>query len=54
MRSTVSACWAGSPWAKLSRATSIPAATMRSSTGGSRDAGPTVATILVERIGAEV
>ena len=38
--STVSACCSGVPWAKLSRATSIPASTIRRSTSGSRDAGP--------------
>ena len=50
-RRTVSACSSGVPCAKFRRATSIPARTIRSSTSGSRDAGPIVATIFVDRIG---
>ena len=38
------------PWEKFSRATSIPAATIRSSVCTSREAGPIVATILVRRM----
>src|SRR3954447_26683756 len=45
----VSACSSALPWEKFSRATSIPASTMRASTSGSRDAGPMVATIFVRR-----
>src|SRR5262245_52145354 len=37
------------PWEKLRRTTSTPARTMRSSTAGSLDAGPRVATIFVLR-----
>ncbi len=37
------------PCEKLSRTTSTPARTMRSSTAGSDEAGPSVATILVLR-----
>ena len=37
------------PWLKFSRATSMPASTMRTSTSGSREAGPIVATIFVRR-----
>ena len=51
IRPAVSACSSAVPWAKFSRATSRPAATIRSSTSGSREAGPIVATIFVERIG---
>ena len=51
IRSIVSACSSGSPCAKFSRATSIPTAIICSSTAGSREAGPIVATILVDRIG---
>ena len=45
----VSACDSCEPWLKLSRATSMPASTMRTSTSGSREAGPIVATIFVRR-----
>src|SRR5690606_30371835 len=38
-----------SPWLKFSRATSMPASTMRTSTSGSDEAGPMVAMILVRR-----
>jgi hypothetical protein len=38
------------PCAKFSRATSIPATIIAVSTSGSREAGPMVATILVERM----
>ena len=42
------------PWLKFSRATSMPASTIRTSTSGSREAGPIVATIFVRRsIGTE-
>ena len=37
------------PWLKFSRATSIPASTIRTSVSGSREAGPIVATIFVLR-----
>ncbi len=47
---TVTACSSGVSWAKFSRATSMPARIMRSSVSGEREAGPMVATILVERI----
>ena len=46
----VSACSSALPWEKFSRATSIPASTIRTSTSGSREAGPIVATIFVRRI----
>ena len=46
----VSACSSAVPWEKFRRATSIPASTMRTSTSGSRDAGPMVATIFVRRM----
>src|SRR5579875_2219319 len=49
-RRAFSACSSRSPWEKFSRATSIPARTIRSSVWGSREAGPMVATILVRRI----
>src|SRR4051794_9827571 len=49
-RWATSACSSALPWEKFSRATSIPASTMRTSISGSRDAGPMVATILVRRI----
>src|SRR3954454_17812860 len=45
----VSACSSALPWEKFSRATSIPASTMRARTSGSREAGPMVATIFVRR-----
>ena len=48
--SAVPACSSAVPWEKFRRATSIPASTMRTSTSGSREAGPMVATILVRRI----
>ncbi len=51
-RAAVSACCSDEPWAKLSRATSMPAATMALSTWESREAGPMVATIFVERMDA--
>src|SRR5262245_19749209 len=47
--SAVSACSSWEPWLKFSRATSIPASTMRPSVSRSRDAGPIVATIFVLR-----
>ena len=50
MASAVSACCSGVPCAKLSRATSMPAAIIRSRTSGSREDGPMVATIFVDRI----
>ena len=50
IRPAVSACWSGVPWAKLRRATSIPASTIAVSTSTSWEAGPMVATILVERM----
>ena len=53
-RSTASACCSGAPWAKFRRATSMPTAIIRSSTAGSREAGPIVATILVDRIGGGI
>ena len=46
----VSACSSALPCEKFRRATSIPASTMRTSTSGSREAGPIVATIFVRRI----
>ena len=46
---TVSACSSGVSCAKFSRATSIPARIIRSSTSREREAGPMVATIFVER-----
>ena len=49
-RSAFSACSSRLPCEKFSRATSIPASTIRTSVSGSRDAGPMVATILVRRI----
>ena len=48
-RSATSACSSALPCEKFSRATSMPAATMRTRTSGSRDAGPMVATIFVRR-----
>ena len=45
----VSACVSCDPWLKFSRATSMPASTIRTSTSGSREAGPIVATIFVRR-----
>ena len=45
----VSACCSAVPWLKFSRATSIPASTMRTRTSRSREAGPMVATIFVRR-----
>src|SRR5688572_815826 len=42
-------CCSCSPWEKLRRITSTPASISWSSTGRSREAGPTVATILVRR-----
>ncbi len=50
MAAAVWAWCSGVPWAKLSRATSTPAAISLSSTSGSLEAGPIVATIFVERI----
>ncbi len=50
IRAAVSACWAASPWAKLSLAMSMPALIICSSTGSSREEGPMVATIFVKRI----
>src|SRR3989442_1024553 len=38
------------PWLKFKRTTSTPARSRRSSTAGSLDAGPNVATILVARV----
>ncbi len=49
-RPMTSRCCAWSPWEKLSRTTSTPAWTRRSSTARSREAGPMVATILVRRM----
>ena len=49
-RSATSAWSSALPWEKLSRATSIPAATIFTRTSGSREAGPMVATILVRRM----
>ena len=46
----VSACSSAVPCEKFSRATSMPASIRRTSTSGSREAGPIVATILVRRI----
>ena len=51
-RCAVSACSSALPWEKFSRATSMPASTMRTSTSGSREAGPMVATIFVRRMSA--
>ena len=48
----VSACSSRVPWEKLSRATSMPASTIRTSISGSREAGPMVATIFVRRMPA--
>ena len=48
-RWAVSACCSAVPCEKFSRATSMPAATIRSSVLGSREAGPIVATIFVWR-----
>src|SRR5918997_6100504 len=48
---TVSACSSAVPCEKFSRATSIPASTIRTRVSGSREAGPMVATILVRRMG---
>ena len=45
-----SACSSALPCEKFSRATSIPASTIRTRTSGSREAGPMVATILVRRM----
>ena len=42
-------CCSAVPWLKFSRATSIPASTIRTSTSGSLEAGPIVATIFVRR-----
>ena len=50
----ISACSSGSPWAKFSRAMSMPAAIICSRTSGSFEAGPMVATILVERIALNI
>ena len=52
-RRAVSACSSALPWEKFSRATSIPASTIRASTSGSREAGPMVATIFVRRMNGE-
>src|SRR4051794_23947111 len=49
-RCATSACSSAEPWEKFSRATSMPASTMRTRTSGSREAGPMVATILVRRM----
>src|SRR6185437_7209109 len=49
-RAAFSACRSRSPWEKFRRATSSPAATIRASVSGSREAGPMVATIFVRRI----
>ena len=49
-RCAVSACCSCVPWLKFSRATSMPASTIRTRTSGSREAGPIVATIFVRRI----
>ena len=48
--SIVSACSCGSPWAKLSRSTSAPAAINSVSVCSERLAGPIVATIFVRRV----
>src|SRR4051794_17260200 len=45
----VSSCCSCEPWLKFSRATSIPASTIRTSVSRSREAGPMVATIFVLR-----
>ena len=49
-RDAVSACSSAVPCEKFSRATSMPASIMRTSTSGSREAGPIVATIFVRRM----
>jgi hypothetical protein len=49
-RRAVSAWSSLVPCEKFSRATSMPASTIRTSTSGAREAGPTVATIFVRRI----
>jgi hypothetical protein len=52
IRSAFSAWISRLPCEKFSRATSIPACTIRASVSGSRDAGPIVATIFVRRMTA--
>ena len=53
-RSAFSAWISRLPCEKFSRATSIPASTIRRSVSGSWDAGPIVATILVRRMKLKV
>src|SRR5262245_30814579 len=50
IRRMTSPCWAGRPWEKLRRATSMPAATSRSSMAGLEVAGPIVQTTLARLI----
>ena len=55
IRSAVAAFSSRVPWAKFSRATLMPASTIRASTSASSLAGPIVATIFVRgrRVGAQ-